>query len=259
MKIYFLFAILFCSIPAKAQVGENFKNDFFEFFEVGGDVLTAPVYFDKKDWIHFAGTITATAGAYFIDGDIRDFGRRNRSIFNKNLFNVDKYYYLEFASVSIAALYGYGLFAEDDDIRKLGFDLGSAVFYSSLLTVAIKSITGRTRSTLDAPNNFFRPFQVSMDNSSFPSAHTSLAFSFSTVMAHHADNFFWKAGWYTAAGLVAAARIYNDKHWLSDVLLGAALGHFVAEYVVHRNDEENGKENLSFHFNLNSAAIVISF
>jgi membrane-associated phospholipid phosphatase len=37
---------------------------------------------------------------------------------------------------------------------------------------------------------------------------------------------------YTGAALVGASRIYNNKHWASDVLAGAAIGTFVGSKVV---------------------------
>jgi hypothetical protein len=37
------------------------------------------------------------------------------------------------------------------------------------------------------------------------------------------------------------ARIYNDQHWLSDVILGAAIGYFVGEFI--SNHSTNKKED----------------
>jgi membrane-associated phospholipid phosphatase len=50
-------------------------------------------------------------------------------------------------------------------------------------------------------------------------------------MAKEYQNFFWKFGWYSVAFLTAYARIYNNEHWLSDVIFGSAIGYFVGEFV----------------------------
>jgi PAP2 superfamily len=50
-------------------------------------------------------------------------------------------------------------------------------------------------------------------------------------MANYLDNVYWKVGWYAIASLVGTARIYHDKHWLSDVVMGSAIGYFVGDYV----------------------------
>jgi membrane-associated phospholipid phosphatase len=252
-----IFLIFIFSFPALfPQAGEKFEADFYDLFRTGGEIVTSPLSFDNKDWLNFAGTIALTAGIFFIDEDVRDIGRKNNNDFNSSLFRIDKYYYIEFEAVTSFLIYGYGLFSGNDNIRKTGFDLGTSLFYTGLVTAALKAATGRTRSTKNDPNNIFKPFNVPLNDSSFPSAHTSLSFAFSTVMAHQIDNIFWKAGWFTASGLVGAARIYNDKHWLSDVLFGAAIGYFIGDYVVHRNVMKN---DFSFYFLNNEAGIIYNF
>ncbi len=58
-------------------------------------------------------------------------------------------------------------------------------------------------------------------------------------MANEIDNFFWKIGWYSLAGLVGYARIYHNQHWFSDVLMGAAIGYFSGEFVNNHSSNEN--------------------
>jgi hypothetical protein len=83
----------------------------------------------------------------------------------------------------------------------------------------------------------WHPVQFNTDQTSFPSGHATLAFAFSSVMANYLDNAYWKIGWYSIAALVGTARIYHDKHWLSDVVMGSAIGYFIGDYVSH--DPEN--------------------
>jgi membrane-associated phospholipid phosphatase len=240
MKIYLILFLLSAPFPASAQVADTFYTDFKQFFKVGADLAAAPLGFDKKDWILLSAALAATAAAYSLDDQVHRLADRNINNFNNSLFEIDRYYYLEFAAVSMSAIYGYGLFTGDSEIRKLGYQLALATFYSGIFNVTMKMITGRTRTEANRGHDNFRPLRVDLNNSSFPSAHTTLAFSFSTVMASYSDNLFWKAGWFSAAGLVGAARIYHDKHWLSDVIFGAALGYFVADFVIN-NDEKDSE------------------
>jgi membrane-associated phospholipid phosphatase len=62
-------------------------------------------------------------------------------------------------------------------------------------------------------------------------------------MAKEYQNFFWKFGWYSLAVLTAYARVYNNKHWFSDIIFGAAIGYFVAEFV--NNHPTNQKLKLA--------------
>ncbi len=64
------------------------------------------------------------------------------------------------------------------------------------------------------------------NNHSFPSGHTSAAFvSAEFLYQEYKDKSIWiGVGGYAVASFVGAARIYNNKHWLSDVIAGAGVG-----------------------------------
>jgi membrane-associated phospholipid phosphatase len=58
---------------------------------------------------------------------------------------------------------------------------------------------------------------------SFPSGHSASAFATATVLQEH---FGWKVGVpaYAFAGFVGASRMGTNKHYMSDVLVGAGIG-----------------------------------
>lgn len=64
------------------------------------------------------------------------------------------------------------------------------------------------------------------DNSSFPSRHTSYAFTVASVAAHELARFspFWVPAAHTVANAVAMQRVFAGCHYPSDALAGAALG-----------------------------------
>jgi membrane-associated phospholipid phosphatase len=65
----------------------------------------------------------------------------------------------------------------------------------------------------------------------FPSGHTATAFFGATVLAHEYRDSHPElviAG-YTLAATTGALRIANNKHWLTDVLMGSAIGIASAE------------------------------
>lgn len=61
------------------------------------------------------------------------------------------------------------------------------------------------------------------DNHSFPSGHTTLAFTGAELMRLDYGPW-WGAAFYTLAGGAALERLYADRHWFSDLLAGAGLG-----------------------------------
>jgi membrane-associated phospholipid phosphatase len=107
------------------------------------------------------------------------------------------------------ALYTAGRVSHNGRVGAFGADLVRAQILAQSTTFALKFAADRTR-----PNGEAR---------SFPSGHTSTMFATATVVQQH---FGWKAGVpaFAAAAYVGASRIDANKHYLSDVAFGAALG-----------------------------------
>ena len=77
---------------------------------------------------------------------------------------------------------------------------------------------------LKEATNVMRP--DGSNNRSFPSMHTAVAFAGAELLRQEYKD---QSVWYGIAGYGVAAgsgflRIYNDKHWFSDVLVGAGIG-----------------------------------
>ena len=61
------------------------------------------------------------------------------------------------------------------------------------------------------------------DNHSFPSGHVALAFTGAELLRMEYGNVYGTAGYVIATG-VAFLRLYNNRHWFNDVLMGAGIG-----------------------------------
>lgn len=240
MKYFFLFLLTsFCF--TSAQVDSIFVSDLNDALNVSANFYTSPLRFDSEDWIKFSAVVGLTGIATLADKDIRNFSQRNQSNFSNSIFNADKYYSTEFVGGSVLAFYGYGIIADNSNIRKLAVKLTEAAFLAGSITLVTKILVGRGRPYKQESNYYTNPFTFDNDYNSFPSGHTTLAFAYSTVMANEIDNIFWKVGWYGAAGLVGYSRIYHNQHWFSDVLMGAAIGYFSGQFV-SKNDLNNYKK-----------------
>ena len=104
-------------------------------------------------------------------------------------------------------LVGYG--AKKPRVMLLGADLVRAQLMSGFITDVTKVIVQRQR-----PNGA---------NYSFPSGHTTSAFASAAVLQRH---FGLKAGIpaYAIGAYVAASRMANNRHYPSDLVMGAAIG-----------------------------------
>ncbi len=56
-----------------------------------------------------------------------------------------------------------------------------------------------------------------------------------SVISEHYDSTWVKFTSYGLAGMVGYARLNNNRHWASDVLVGATVGTFVGKTVVRFN------------------------
>lgn len=95
-------------------------------------------------------------------------------------------------------------------ISTVGSHLIRAQIASQIVVQGLKFATERSRP--DDSNNY-----------SFPSGHSASAFATATVLQRDLG---WKVGIpaYAVASYVAASRMGANKHYLSDVLAGAAIG-----------------------------------
>lgn len=90
---------------------------------------------------------------------------------------------------------------------------GMAAAMSTGVVFTVKRITNETR-----PDG--------SDNLSFPSGHTATAFgSAELIRQEYGDASPWYGvGAYAVASLTGYLRMYNNKHWLGDVIAGAGIG-----------------------------------
>jgi membrane-associated phospholipid phosphatase len=66
------------------------------------------------------------------------------------------------------------------------------------------------------------------EEDSFPSLHSSAAFSVATLQAERHPDEAWL--WYSGAALIATSRLPLKRHRVSEVLAGAALGFGIAQW-----------------------------
>jgi len=113
--------------------------------------------------------------------------------------------------------------SKTNKVSHLGFDLMRAQIVSQALVHGIKYTVRRDRPTGEC--------------CAFPSGHAATAFATAAVLERH---FGYRGSWRAllAASYVAASRLVDNRHFLSDVVFGAALGEATGWTVVGRHGRE---------------------
>jgi membrane-associated phospholipid phosphatase len=93
------------------------------------------------------------------------------------------------------------------------------------VATGVKFLTGRERPNSADGAHSFDPFRTG--DTSFPSGHTALAFGMATALAAEVPGAWDDVGFLGLATATGLSRINDNRHWLSDVVAGAAVG-FIA-------------------------------
>lgn len=115
----------------------------------------------------------------------------------------------EQVALSLGA-YAYGRIFDAPKVSHLGMDLLRAQIVTEAMVEPLKFATHRERPDVS-------------NHQSFPSGHAAVTFAAATVIERH-------LGWrrsvlgYAVASYVASSRLHDNRHYLSDVVFGAAVG-----------------------------------
>lgn len=202
-------------------------------------------FFTLKDGVLGAGFVGATLLMFPLDKRaaraLQDSGTQANRLFKHASTNVE-IITSPGAYVIGGALYATGKLAKSERLADLGWHGTEAVLFSQGVTTLLKGAIGRGRpfvSNDTNPGNYhFGKGFTSADWTSFPSGHTSTAFAAAAAVTNETSRWWPKSVWvvgplmYGGATAVGLSRMYHNRHWGSDVLLGAAIGTFSGRKIV---------------------------
>lgn len=209
------------------------------------DTVAGAPLFTGRDAIRAVGFTGLTIAMFPLDRSIARRLTNERSKANRFLNGASNgvEYIADPGSIVIGtSLYLIGRFTNHPNIEDLGWHGTEAVLLGSGITWMLKGLAGRARpfATADTTAHDFK-FAGGFTNTarqSFPSGHTTAAFAAAAAVTSEAERMWPHHFWLVApvmfggASLVGVSRMYHDKHWASDVALGAAIGTFSGRKVV---------------------------
>jgi membrane-associated phospholipid phosphatase len=265
------------NIISPKAYNENTQITFPTYFILLGSDLkqqfTAPFHQTGREWIRI-GTYAAGIAAVSVlaDEPVQRFAVKLHD--SSNTVSTVSSYVTRFGGMyevyTLAALGTYGFVFNNKKMQTTTLLATQAYLTGAAVETTVKFLTGRQRPSYYSPNKpesepefhgpFFKPGtdkNGSKVNSSFPSGHTTVAFAAATVFAMEYKNTPWvPIVSYGAASLIGLSRITENKHWTTDVLVGATLGYLSGRQVVnnyHRYAKvkrEQAKKKGSLSFNI---------
>ena len=204
--------------------------------------------FSLRDAAVAAGFVAATVGLFEVDRIVAKNAQAQVTQANRFLKDVSKPSEIiawPGALVISGGFYAFGRVAHRNRFAELGWHSTEALVLAASVTNLLKGVLGRSRPFVSAdtvPNDFkFGAGFSDQNRSSFPSGHTSTAFAAASALASETRSQWphqWWSAWlvapalYSGATVVGLSRMYHNRHWGSDVLLGAAIGTFSGRKIV---------------------------
>jgi membrane-associated phospholipid phosphatase len=202
------------------------------------DIVTSPSRWNRKAWVKASIVAGVTLGLFAVDDEINEWIQDNRHD------DVAKFA-VHFGDGKIvlpplALFYAVAHVTKNYKAKRAALLTFENVAITGLFTQIVKISfhrhrpnSGDSSSTWDGPG-------FNSDNLSFPSGHTSLAFSIATPIAtEYKDNIIIPPLAYGLASLVGWSRMNDNKHWASDVFIGASLGYFTGKAVCMLHSKGN--------------------
>ena len=193
---------------------------------------------DGSSLISVGIVVGTTASLFFADQSIRSFAERSHSSLNDNILTAAENYGDSRNAILLSgSIYGTGLLFGYPEIRKTGTMLMESLLWTGVVTTMIKATFGRSRPYMNEGNVRFHGIQFNDHYWSFPSGHSAVAFTLSSVLSERIHNTAASIGLYSLAGMTALARVYHNDHWFSDVFLSAVIGTSIGMAVASDNEK----------------------
>lgn len=229
--LIFLTNVVFAQIDSIRFNGAYFKK----YWTDTKAIVTSPARWDQRDWIKLGVLVSGTAGLTLVDQPIADFFQSHKNGTESYISrNILEHFGAEHSFIVMSGIFVYGAFKHDNRCISTALLALESFTLASLMTRIPKTLVGRQR-----PDNWEGngPYEINgpFKGNSFPSGHTTASFAVASVLATQFRDIKWVPfAAYSVASMVGLSRIYDNKHWLSDVVAGAAIGTLVGNLVTNR-------------------------
>jgi membrane-associated phospholipid phosphatase len=173
-------------------------------------------------WWHGAIALGGISAMMLLDRPMQKFVQGERSASKDHLAGAVRHFgQVEVYGTVTAGLAAAGLVSGKPELTRTAGRLAATLVFAGAAATAGKVMSGRPRPGDSHDADGYVPFS---GQAAMPSGHTAMAFAFATALSDDIHRTWATVGLYTMAGAVGWSRINDDRHWLTDVAAGAALG-----------------------------------
>jgi membrane-associated phospholipid phosphatase len=207
--------------------------------------ISRPAHWKGKDWRNFSIFLGVTAATMAADWEIRKFVLGNQVSGVGETASVVEPFGNLYGVYLFPVMYVAGLATKEKRMQSVALGGVKSLAISTFIYASTKLIIRRGRpDKSESSFDYGAPFTHKSYTSS-PSGHSNTIFTVATALALEYRETKWvPIVAYTIAGLTAMSRIYQNRHWTSDVVLGSALGHFVTKAVWKNNNKKQPPKQL---------------
>lgn len=232
------------AMPARPLYRIN-KTYLLSYFTDLPKVAVSPVHFTAKNWRNTA-LVAAGAGALLLaDKKVFELMNANRSKISNDVAGVVEPFGNKYPPLIIGSMYLAGVLTKNRKMEHASLMTAKSLVFSTIFYTATKQVVRRRRPRFtEDPFDANSPFEGGREYTSFPSGHSNTVFTVATALALEFRDTKWVPPLvYTIATLTAVSRLYENKHWSSDVYVGAAIGHFVTK-ALYKVEEKKARPKL---------------
>ena len=211
--------------------------------------------FTKADGLLAGGIVIGTLFAQRLDDHFASRLQDSSTQANKKLQALATFVRTTAAPGAIiigTTMYAVGRITKEEHMAELGLHGTEALLLGELTGGILKGFVGRQRPYVRPRNphsfGFLRGFGHGDQYRSFPSGHTLAAFAAASAVTSQTSDWWPNSRYligtamYGGAALAGISRMYDNRHWASDVIVGAGIGTFAGLKVVRFNRSHSGNK-----------------
>ena len=208
-------------------------------------VVSRPFHWKGSDWRNFSIFAGVTAATLAADWEIRRLSVSNQHSLPGEVAKVIEPFGNFYGVYLFPVMYVAGLASKEKRLQSVALGGVKSLAISTAIYAGSKLLIRRNRPDKATSSFDFAPPFARKSFTSSPSGHSNTIFTVATALAMEYREIKWiPIVAYTLASLTAVSRIYQNRHWASDVVVGSAIGHFVTKAVWKNNNKKTAPKQL---------------